>query len=214
MQSKVATILLAAGSVAALGERNAPTAHGVGAMGTEMGPVGFLWPADRPWSAGADNTEPCGSTQGVGNRTPFPLCMLISLWSVSSIAKTLINWLTLSIFYSRWCRLPLHRRGCLRCRVYHVLCQRSVSWLCFLVVMPHTPTLNNQQIPRATATLPSRRSRRRSARSYRATSATSSTPRRAPSRPATMPPSSSSTGPSSRARTMATTRPFMPAPTL
>ncbi|EHA50259.1 hypothetical protein MGG_03367 [Pyricularia oryzae 70-15] len=73
MQSKVATILLAAGSVAALGERNAPTAHGVGAMGTEMGPVAFLWPADRPWSAGADNTEPCGSTQGVGNRTPFPL---------------------------------------------------------------------------------------------------------------------------------------------
>lgn len=98
MQSKVATILLAAGSVAALGERNAPTAHGVGAMGTEMGPVAFLWPADRPWSAGADNTEPCGSTQGVGNRTPFPLCMLIPLWSVSSIAKTLINWLTLSVF--------------------------------------------------------------------------------------------------------------------
>ncbi|TLD34021.1 hypothetical protein PspLS_01104 [Pyricularia sp. CBS 133598] len=73
MQSKVATILLAAGTVAALGDRNGPTAHGVGAMGTEMGPVAFLWPADRPWSAGADNTEPCGSTQGVGNRTPFPL---------------------------------------------------------------------------------------------------------------------------------------------
>ncbi|KAI6355196.1 hypothetical protein MCOR25_008321 [Pyricularia grisea] len=73
MQSKVATILLAAGTVAALGSRNDPTAHGVGAMGTEMGPVAFLWPADRPWSAEDDNTEPCGSTQGVGNWTPFPL---------------------------------------------------------------------------------------------------------------------------------------------
>ncbi|TLS23431.1 uncharacterized protein PpBr36_06514 [Pyricularia pennisetigena] len=73
MQSKVAALLLAAGTVAALGDRKRATAHGVGAMGTEMGPVAFLWPADRPWSAGADNTEPCGSTQGVGNRTPFPL---------------------------------------------------------------------------------------------------------------------------------------------
>lgn len=73
MQSKIASLLFAAGTVAALGERKRATGHGVGTLGTEMGPVAFLWPADRPWSAGADNTEPCGSTQGVGSRTPFPL---------------------------------------------------------------------------------------------------------------------------------------------
>jgi hypothetical protein len=38
-----------------------------------MGPVAFLWPADREWSAAADNTAPCGSSVGVTNRTNFPL---------------------------------------------------------------------------------------------------------------------------------------------
>ncbi|KAI1485756.1 hypothetical protein F5X96DRAFT_658239 [Biscogniauxia mediterranea] len=47
--------------------------HGQGAEGTVMGPVAFLWPADRPWSASADNVAPCGSTSGPSNRTIFPL---------------------------------------------------------------------------------------------------------------------------------------------
>ncbi|KAK7937411.1 uncharacterized protein PG986_014279 [Apiospora aurea] len=47
--------------------------HGQGAEGTEMGPVAFLWPNDRPWSAAADNIGPCGSASGVTNRTNFPL---------------------------------------------------------------------------------------------------------------------------------------------
>ncbi|RYP57932.1 hypothetical protein DL769_009202 [Monosporascus sp. CRB-8-3] len=47
--------------------------HGEGAEGTEMGPVAFLWPADRPWSADADNIAPCGSASGPTNRTDFPL---------------------------------------------------------------------------------------------------------------------------------------------
>ena len=52
----------------------AQEAHGEGLVGTEMGPVAFMWPSDRPWSASADNTAPCGSTAGVSNRTDFPLC--------------------------------------------------------------------------------------------------------------------------------------------
>ncbi|KAI0889853.1 uncharacterized protein GGS22DRAFT_149303 [Annulohypoxylon maeteangense] len=47
--------------------------HGQGLEGTVMGPVAFLWPADRPWSASADNSGPCGSASGVTNRTIFPL---------------------------------------------------------------------------------------------------------------------------------------------
>jgi hypothetical protein len=38
-----------------------------------MGPVAFLWPDDRPWSAIYDNTGPCGSSLGVSNRTTYPL---------------------------------------------------------------------------------------------------------------------------------------------
>ena len=49
------------------------TPHAAGAEGSVMGPVQFLWPADRPWSADADNTSPCGSSSGVTNRTSFPL---------------------------------------------------------------------------------------------------------------------------------------------
>ncbi|KAF3901464.1 hypothetical protein ABW21_db0207234 [Orbilia brochopaga] len=47
--------------------------HGEGAEGSIMGPVAFLWPEDRPWSAAADNTAPCGSTSGPMNRTEFPV---------------------------------------------------------------------------------------------------------------------------------------------
>ncbi|EPE32751.1 hypothetical protein GLAREA_07885 [Glarea lozoyensis ATCC 20868] len=49
------------------------TPHAAGAEGSVMGPVQFLWPTDRPWSADADNTAPCGSNSGVTNRTQFPL---------------------------------------------------------------------------------------------------------------------------------------------
>ncbi|KAI8960127.1 hypothetical protein F5Y11DRAFT_349797 [Daldinia sp. FL1419] len=48
-------------------------AHGEGLEGSVMGPVAFLWPDDRPWSASADNVGPCGSPSGVTNRTAFPL---------------------------------------------------------------------------------------------------------------------------------------------
>lgn len=48
--------------------------HGEGAEGTEMGPVAFLWPSDRNWTASADNIAPCGSADGPSsNRTAFPL---------------------------------------------------------------------------------------------------------------------------------------------
>ncbi|EEP75980.1 conserved hypothetical protein [Uncinocarpus reesii 1704] len=39
----------------------------------KMGPVAFMWPPDREWGAAEDNTAPCGSAQGVTNRTDFPL---------------------------------------------------------------------------------------------------------------------------------------------
>ena len=42
---------------------------------TEMGPVAFMWPPDREWGAAQDNRAPCGSSQGVVNRTEFPLGM-------------------------------------------------------------------------------------------------------------------------------------------
>ncbi|KAK3297354.1 uncharacterized protein B0H64DRAFT_391991 [Chaetomium fimeti] len=38
-----------------------------------MGPAAFFWPPDRAWSEQTDNTAPCGSVTGVGNRTEFPL---------------------------------------------------------------------------------------------------------------------------------------------
>ncbi|PWN44763.1 hypothetical protein IE81DRAFT_364747 [Ceraceosorus guamensis] len=41
--------------------------------GSTMGPAAFMWPADRPWAAEYDNVPPCGSSAGVGERTPFPL---------------------------------------------------------------------------------------------------------------------------------------------
>ncbi|KAK8199776.1 hypothetical protein HDK77DRAFT_210567 [Phyllosticta capitalensis] len=48
-------------------------AHGDGAEGTIMGPVDFLWPTYRVWSAAYDNNAPCGSNASVTNRTEFPL---------------------------------------------------------------------------------------------------------------------------------------------
>ncbi|KAH8161466.1 hypothetical protein CIB48_g6780 [Xylaria polymorpha] len=59
-------------------------AHGEGAEGTVQGPVAFLWPEDRPWSAAADNAGPCGSATGVINRTNFPL-------SQGSVALTIAD---------------------------------------------------------------------------------------------------------------------------
>ncbi|KAG8157033.1 hypothetical protein KVR01_013023 [Diaporthe batatas] len=56
----------------AVGARAAEV-HGANSQGTTMGPVAFLWPGDRPWSASHDNTGPCGSSSGVTNRTQFPL---------------------------------------------------------------------------------------------------------------------------------------------
>ncbi|KAL5402935.1 hypothetical protein PMIN06_010179 [Paraphaeosphaeria minitans] len=47
--------------------------HGSGTEGTVMGPVPFLWPPDRNWTAQADNIAPCGSPDGPSNRTEFPL---------------------------------------------------------------------------------------------------------------------------------------------
>ncbi|KAI1125416.1 hypothetical protein F5Y10DRAFT_247160 [Nemania abortiva] len=58
--------------------------HGEGAEGTVQGPVAFLWPNDRPWSAAADNVGPCGSSSGVSNRTEFPL-------SQGSVALTIAD---------------------------------------------------------------------------------------------------------------------------
>lgn len=53
----------------------ASTAYGATDFGGKdsMGPAAFMWPADRVWSAAMDNTAPCGSVAGPGNRTGFPL---------------------------------------------------------------------------------------------------------------------------------------------
>ena len=39
----------------------------------EMAGIAFMWPPDRAWSKSNDNTAPCGSSQGIVNRTDFPL---------------------------------------------------------------------------------------------------------------------------------------------
>lgn len=38
-----------------------------------MGPLGFMWPEDREWVEETGMTGPCGNTEGVVNRTEFPL---------------------------------------------------------------------------------------------------------------------------------------------
>ncbi|CAK7200103.1 hypothetical protein SEUCBS139899_002792 [Sporothrix eucalyptigena] len=51
----------------------ANAAHGDGDEGSIMGPVAFLWPENREWDAAHDNIGPCGSAEGVTNRTQYPL---------------------------------------------------------------------------------------------------------------------------------------------
>ncbi|KAK4189125.1 hypothetical protein QBC35DRAFT_381054 [Podospora australis] len=51
----------------------AATVIGVQAASEVQGPMGFMWPPDRHWQESTDNTAPCGSNQGVVNRTDFPL---------------------------------------------------------------------------------------------------------------------------------------------
>ncbi|KAF2969116.1 hypothetical protein GQX73_g4449 [Xylaria multiplex] len=70
------------GSGFTAGEEN--KVHGQGAEGTVQGPVAFLWPADRPWSAATDNKGPCGSPDGASDRTIFPL-------SQGSVALTIAD---------------------------------------------------------------------------------------------------------------------------
>lgn len=67
--STIASLLLAALPAFAA----AQAAHGEGAE-EEMGPVAFMWPADRLWNDDDDNTGPCGSSESPSNRTDFPLC--------------------------------------------------------------------------------------------------------------------------------------------
>jgi hypothetical protein len=47
--------------------------HGKGEEGKSMGPVAFMYPPDRLWTAANDNTGPCGSSEGPSNRTLYPL---------------------------------------------------------------------------------------------------------------------------------------------
>ncbi|TGJ88490.1 hypothetical protein E0Z10_g374 [Xylaria hypoxylon] len=77
----LALLVAVSGSFTA-GEDN--EVHGQGAEGTVQGPVAFLWPTDRPWSAVTDNIGPCGSSEGVSNRTNFPL-------SQGSVALTIAD---------------------------------------------------------------------------------------------------------------------------
>ncbi|KAI0451232.1 hypothetical protein F5B21DRAFT_387835 [Xylaria acuta] len=65
------SLLVTMGSSFTTAEEN--EVHGQGAEGTVQGPVAFLWPGNRPWSAATDNAGPCGSPNGVTNRTEFPL---------------------------------------------------------------------------------------------------------------------------------------------
>lgn len=66
-----------------------PLAMGVETHGEEeskeMGPVGFMWPPDREWGAAQDNTPPCGSKEGVTERTDFPMRMFMPLFLCVSL---------------------------------------------------------------------------------------------------------------------------------
>ncbi|EPS35786.1 hypothetical protein H072_10703 [Dactylellina haptotyla CBS 200.50] len=66
------TLYLAA-ALSAIAAPVAAQVHGEGEQGSSMGPVAFLWPEDRPWSAAEDNKAPCGSSSGPTTRTDFPL---------------------------------------------------------------------------------------------------------------------------------------------
>jgi hypothetical protein len=64
-------VLLATTATRSYASAQAP--HGSGEEGTTQGPIQFLWPSDRKWTAQADNTGPCGSPDGPTNRTEFPI---------------------------------------------------------------------------------------------------------------------------------------------
>ena len=72
MRLKYMTLLVGISSVCTAAEDD--KTHGQDAEGTVQGPIAFLWPEDRPWSAAMDNMGPCGSSGSVINRTSFPLC--------------------------------------------------------------------------------------------------------------------------------------------
>ncbi|KAI1164812.1 hypothetical protein F5B18DRAFT_670459 [Nemania serpens] len=82
MKSTYLTLLVALGIHSTTAQDD--KAHGEGVEGTAQGPVAFLWPEDRPWSATSDNIGPCGSSSGASNRTEFPL-------SQGSVALTIAD---------------------------------------------------------------------------------------------------------------------------
>ncbi|KAK6362693.1 hypothetical protein TWF730_000149 [Orbilia blumenaviensis] len=65
--------LYLAAALSAIAAPAAAQAHGEGEQGSSMGPVAFLWPLDRPWTAADDNKGPCGSPSGPTTRSDFPL---------------------------------------------------------------------------------------------------------------------------------------------
>ncbi|KAJ9136855.1 hypothetical protein NKR23_g9497 [Pleurostoma richardsiae] len=67
MRSNIAARLLVASAFSVM------PSTGYDTMASDMGPAAFMWPPDRTWSSDEDNTAPCGSSSGVGNRTSFPL---------------------------------------------------------------------------------------------------------------------------------------------
>lgn len=78
---KLSNTLLTTGFLAAAGLASAspkalpdpsPLKHG-SSYANSMGPVTFLYPETRQWSADVDNIAPCGSNAGVQNRSNFPL---------------------------------------------------------------------------------------------------------------------------------------------
>ncbi len=54
----------------------AAAAAAVVAQSDTLGPASIWWPPDRVWSPDTDNIGPCGSIEGVTNRTKFPLSEL------------------------------------------------------------------------------------------------------------------------------------------
>lgn len=73
----------------------ADTKHGSSVL-DDMGPVTFLFPEVREWSADADNIAPCGSYANINNRTDFPL----DDGFVAFIAKYISYNVKLSISYN------------------------------------------------------------------------------------------------------------------
>ncbi len=211
---RFATVLAAAGSLALAGVAQA--AHGDGSEGSIMGPVSFLWPDDREWDSADDNIGPCGSSEGVTERTEFPLCKSLSI-------ARLCLYLLLRGTYSRLVSLTaVQPRAPWPCpspmrptRSPSTLLLTIVS-LVLLTMQPPPRSDHRLTYPQTRRARPSSRSRSSttSPRSSLATSATKSMASRAPWLRATMPPSSCSTGRITQARTTAKTRPSLPAPIL